>query len=93
VRVAETKGLAPSSSRRRVVGPHRRRVVSSHRRTQIMSIATKPWPHIHRPHIDPTKALPSKRYTMCSVGAGYRMAHGELRVDGGNLGIVRPPMR
>jgi iron complex outermembrane receptor protein len=35
---------------------------------------------------------PAKPYTMWSAGAGYRMARGELRVDGRNLGNVRPPI-
>jgi iron complex outermembrane recepter protein len=34
---------------------------------------------------------PGKAYTTWSAGIGYRMARGELRVDGRNLNDVRPP--
>ena len=35
---------------------------------------------------------PAKPYTTWSAGIGYRMSHGELRLDGWNLSNVRPPI-
>jgi len=42
--------------------------------------------------LDKRNTAPAKPYTMWSAGAGYRLAHSELRVDGRNLGNIRPPV-
>ncbi|HEX7676610.1 MAG TPA: TonB-dependent receptor [Thermoanaerobaculia bacterium] len=42
--------------------------------------------------LDMRNTAPAKAYTTWSAGIGYRMSHGELRLDGWNLSNVRPPI-
>lgn len=42
--------------------------------------------------LDQRNTAPAKPYTTWSAGVGYRMARGEVRLDGHNLSNVRPPI-